>query len=82
MDLSVREVLVGITTVSDMVKAFQDEDHCRRLLEAMVCPTGSEPDLGSTSARTAPAGFSSPSPPARPCMRPSSRFGCGSPASG
>jgi hypothetical protein len=36
MDLSVREVLARIITVPDMVRAFQDEHHCRRLLEAMV----------------------------------------------
>ena len=35
-----REVLLEITTVSDMVVAFQDEDRCRRLLEAMVWPRG------------------------------------------
>ncbi len=40
MELSVREALSGITTVPDMVRAFQDEAHCRRLLEAMVWPTG------------------------------------------
>jgi hypothetical protein len=34
----VREVLAGIATVEDMIAAFQDEDHCRRLLEAMVWP--------------------------------------------
>jgi hypothetical protein len=38
MDLSVREVLSRITTVPDMVKVFQDEDHCRYLLEAIVWP--------------------------------------------
>ena len=38
MDLSVREVLARIITVPDMVRAFQDEHHCRRLLEAMVWP--------------------------------------------
>jgi transposase-like zinc ribbon protein len=36
----VREVLAGIATVEDMIAAFQDEDHCRRLLEAMVWPRG------------------------------------------
>lgn len=36
MDLSVREVLVRIITVPNMVKAFRDENHCRCLLEAMV----------------------------------------------
>jgi len=35
-----REVLSGITTVGDMAAAFQDEDRCRRLLEAMVWPRG------------------------------------------
>lgn len=40
MDLSVREVLARITTVPDMVRAFQNEDHCRRLLEALVWPNG------------------------------------------
>ena len=40
MELSVREALSGITTVQDMVRAFQDEDRCRRLLEAMVWPNG------------------------------------------
>jgi transposase-like protein len=38
MQLSVREALSSITTVRDMVRAFQDEDRCRRLLEAMVWP--------------------------------------------
>jgi hypothetical protein len=40
MNLSVREVLARITTVPDMVRAFQDENHCRRFLEAMVWPKG------------------------------------------
>ncbi|QRM35422.1 IS1595 family transposase [Microvirga sp. VF16] len=40
MDLSVREVLSRITTVPDMVRAFQNKSHCRRLLEAMVWPNG------------------------------------------
>src|SRR3712207_5611059 len=40
MEFSVREALSGITTVQDMVRAFQDEDRCRRLLEAMVWPNG------------------------------------------
>jgi transposase-like protein len=35
-----RAVLAEITTVDDMVVAFQDEDRCRRLLEAMVWPRG------------------------------------------
>lgn len=33
-------VLAEITTVSDIVAAFQDEERCRRLLEAMVWPRG------------------------------------------
>ena len=40
MQLSVGEILSRITTVPDMVRAFQDEGHCRRLLEAMVWPNG------------------------------------------
>ena len=36
----VREVLAGITTVIEMVAAFQDEERCRTLLEEMVWPTG------------------------------------------
>jgi transposase-like protein len=40
MDLSVREVLARITTVQDMVRAFQNEDHCRHLLEALAWPSG------------------------------------------
>ncbi len=40
MDLSVRKVLARITTVPDMVRAFQNESYCRRLLEAMVWPNG------------------------------------------
>jgi transposase-like protein len=40
MEVSVCEALSGITTMRDMVKAFQNEDHCRRLVEAMVWPTG------------------------------------------
>jgi hypothetical protein len=34
------EVLAGIATVGDMVAAFQDEECCRRLLEAMIWPRG------------------------------------------
>jgi hypothetical protein len=40
MDGGVRDVLAGIATVGDMVAAFEDEDRCRRLLEAMVWPRG------------------------------------------
>ena len=36
----VREILAEITTVSDMVAAFRDEERCRRLLEAMIWPRG------------------------------------------
>jgi transposase-like protein len=36
----VREVLLGIRTVAEMVEAFRDEEECRRLLEAMVWPNG------------------------------------------
>ena len=37
---SVRNVLADITTITEMVSAFQDEERCRRLLEAMVWPLG------------------------------------------
>ncbi len=40
MQLSVGEILSRVTTVSDMIRAFQDEDHCRRVLEALVWPNG------------------------------------------
>ncbi len=40
MQLSVGEILSRVTTVSDMIRAFQDEDHRRHLLEAMVWPNG------------------------------------------
>lgn len=40
MQLSVGEILSRVTTVSDMIRAFQDEDHCRRLLEEMVWSNG------------------------------------------
>jgi hypothetical protein len=40
MELSVREALSGITTVRELVRAFQSEDRCRYLLEAMVWLTG------------------------------------------
>ena len=36
----VRDVLAGIATVEKMTVAFQDEDHCRQLLEALVWPRG------------------------------------------
>ncbi|RAZ93064.1 IS1595 family transposase [Mesorhizobium hawassense] len=32
--------LSNIRTVEDMIAAFRDEDHCRRLLESMVWPDG------------------------------------------
>ena len=34
------EALSKIKTVSDMVMAFQDEEHCRRLLERLIWPSG------------------------------------------
>src|SRR5579863_8936974 len=37
---AVREMLAEITTVSDMVAAFRDEERCRRLMEAMIWPRG------------------------------------------
>jgi hypothetical protein len=40
MQLSVGEILSRVTTVSNMIRAFRDEEHCRRLLEAMVWPSG------------------------------------------
>jgi hypothetical protein len=36
----IREVLASVATVSDMVAVFQDEERCRRLLEAMIWPRG------------------------------------------
>ena len=35
-----REILARVTTVSEMVVAFQSEERCRRLLQAMVWPRG------------------------------------------
>jgi hypothetical protein len=35
---AVREVLLGIRTVAEMVETFRDEEECRRLLEVMVRP--------------------------------------------
>ncbi|SEF06829.1 Transposase zinc-ribbon domain-containing protein [Rhizobiales bacterium GAS188] len=40
MSGSVHEVLAGVTTVGDMVAAFEDEERCRHLLEAMVWAKG------------------------------------------
>ena len=37
---AVREVLLGIRTVAEMVEAFRDEEECRRLLEVMVWANG------------------------------------------
>src|SRR6516162_9341587 len=37
---AVREVLLGIRTVAEMVEAFRDEEECRRLLEVLVWPNG------------------------------------------
>ena len=36
----VRSTLAGIKTVDDMVRAFGDEERCRRLMESMIWPTG------------------------------------------
>jgi hypothetical protein len=33
---AIREVLLGIRTVAEMVEAFRDEERCRRLVEALV----------------------------------------------
>ena len=35
---AVREVLLGIRTVAEMIEAFADEERCRRLVEAMIWP--------------------------------------------
>ena len=40
MSVAVREVLLRIHTVAEMVEAFRDEEECRRLVEAMVWPKG------------------------------------------
>jgi hypothetical protein len=40
MSGGVREVLLGIRAVTEMIVAFRDEEECRRLLEAMVWPNG------------------------------------------
>lgn len=40
MASAIRELLAGIATVNDMVDAFQDDERCRRLIEAMVWPDG------------------------------------------
>ena len=37
---AVREVLLGIRTVAEMIGAFRDEERCRRLVEALVWPNG------------------------------------------
>src|SRR5580658_1512688 len=37
---AVREVLLGVRTVAQMVEAFCDEERCRRLVEALVWPNG------------------------------------------
>jgi hypothetical protein len=49
---AVREVLLGIRTVAEMIEAFADEEKCRRLLEAMVWPSGRVcPVRAATSVR-------------------------------
>jgi len=40
MSDAVRAVLSEIKTVEDMIAAFADEQHCRRLIEEMVWPNG------------------------------------------
>jgi hypothetical protein len=40
MSEAIHEVLAGITTVAEMAAAFEDEDRCRHLLEAMVWAKG------------------------------------------
>ena len=45
MELSVCEVLTRITTVPDMVRAFQDESHCRRCLRRWSGPRADLPGL-------------------------------------
>lgn len=40
MPVTMIETLSGIRTVEEMVTAFRDEEHCRRLLEGMVWPEG------------------------------------------
>lgn len=40
MPETLASVLANIHTVEDMVAAFQDEEHCRRLMEGMVWPNG------------------------------------------
>jgi len=37
---AVREVLLAIRTVAEMIEAFGDEERCRRLVEALVWPKG------------------------------------------
>ena len=37
---AVREVLLGIRTVAEMIEAFADEERRRRLVEALVWPKG------------------------------------------
>ena len=49
MSKAVHLILSSIRTVDDMVTAFADEEHCRRLLEAMIWPNGRAcPACGST----------------------------------
>jgi transposase-like protein len=40
MQVNAKEILSGITTMTEMAMAFQDEGGCRRLLEALVWPNG------------------------------------------
>ena len=40
MSGAVREVLLGIRTVAEMIEVFADEERCRRLVKALVWPNG------------------------------------------
>src|SRR5215831_14898945 len=40
MSGAVRQVLLGIRTVAEMIEVFADEERCRRLVEALVWPKG------------------------------------------
>src|SRR5580658_9874335 len=47
----VREVLLRIRTVAEMIEAFAEEERCRRLLEALVGPMAGCVRHVATSAR-------------------------------
>lgn len=44
--------LSNIRTVEEMIVAFRDEAHCRRLLESMVWPDGRICPPAGTNARS------------------------------